>query len=487
MVERIKVPSRRVRFKKINACGLTHFRNINIIVHMPQVRENKMGTMSVPLLIVNISLPMMISMMIQALYNIVDSALVGRINENALTALSLAFPLQNLMIAFGVGTAVGVNALLSTKLGQKKAEDVNKAAMNGLFLAFCNYIFFLLLSFFILRPYFVSSAKGVAQIVSYGEDYMHIVMKASFGLFGVVMLDRLLQATGRTLFTMISQISGALCNVVLDFCLIFGLGPFPKLGVAGAAIATVIGQCLSMVLSLVFNLAFNHDIQFKFRNFKPDFATIRQIYLVAIPTILFNGATSITTYLLQLILGIFSTTAIAVYGVYFKLNSFVFMPVFGLNSGLVPIIAYNYGACKKKRIFKSVHTGLLFALTIMGFGLLLFELIPGPLLRLFSATDEMLKIGIPAIRIIAPSFIGAAISITLSSVFQAFSSAVYSMIVAFMRQLVILLPVAYLLSLTGNIRNVWFSFPIAEVVSVTFSLLFYMRLRKNKIMPIQEV
>ncbi len=468
--------------------NLTHFKNINIIVSMPQrIEENKMGTMKVPMLIINISLPMMISMFIQALYNIVDSALVGRINENALTALSLAFPLQNLMIAFGVGTAVGVNALLSTRLGQKKMEDVSKAAMNGLFLALCNYLFFLGLSFFLLKPYFLSAAKGVEQIVSYGEEYMQIVMRASFGMFGVIMLDRLLQATGRTLFTMISQISGALCNIVLDLCLIFGLGPFPKMGVAGAALATVIGQCLSMLLSLLFNLLFNKEVQFNFRAFRPEFATIKQIYFVALPTILLNGTTSITTYLIDLILGMFSTTAIAVYGVYFKLNSFLFMPIFGLNSGLVPIIAYNYGACKKKRIFKAIHTGLLFAMLIMVLGALLFELIPASLLRLFAATDEMLKIGVPAIRLIAPSFIGAAIAITLSSVFQAFSCAFYSMIVAFMRQLVVLLPVAYLMALSGNIRNVWFSFPIAEVVSVAVSIFFYTRLKKNKIMPMQEV
>ncbi|MBR3549326.1 MAG: MATE family efflux transporter [Treponema sp.] len=453
---------------------------------MPQLRENKMGTMSVPRLIVNMSFPMMISMFIQSLYNIVDSALVGRINENALTALSLAFPLQNLMVAFGIGTAVGVNALLSTRLGQKKMEDVNRAAMNGIFLALCTYLFILLLSFFILHPYFVFSAKGVAQIVSYGEEYASIVMRASFGMFGVMMLDRLLQATGRTIFTMISQISGAFCNIILDCCLIFGLGPFPKLGVAGAAIATVIGQCLSMVLSLVFNLAFNREIKFEFRKFRPHLATIRQVYLVALPTILLNGATSLTTYLLNLILGMFSTTAIAVYGVYFKLNSFLFMPIFGLNSGLVPIIAYNYGACKKKRILSTMRTGLLFALSIMGFGVILFELIPGRLLMLFSATNEMLKIGVPAIRIIAPSFIGAAVAITLSSAFQAFRSAIYSMIVAFMRQLVVLLPVAYFLALTGNIRNVWFAFPIAEVVSVAVSIFFYMRLKKNRLMPMQE-
>jgi len=256
--------------------------------------------------------------------------------------------------------------------------------------------------------------------------------------------------------------------------------------VAGAAIATVIGQCLSMVISLVFNLAFNHEVQFKFKGFRPDFATIKQIYLVALPTILLNGATSITTYLIDLILGMFSTTAIAVYGVYFKLNSFLFMPIFGLNSGLVPILAYNYGAGKKSRIYKTIGTGLLFALSIMCFGMILFELIPGPLLKLFSATDEMLKIGIPAIRLIAPSFLGAAVAITLTSVFQAFSSAIYSMIVAFMRQLVILLPVAYFMALTGNIRNVWFSFPIAEVVSVAASVFFYMRLNRKKIMQMPE-
>lgn len=444
--------------------------------------ENKMGVMPVPRLIINVSLPMVFSMLVQALYNIVDSVFVAQISENALAAVSLAFPVQNLMISFGVGTAVGLNALLSTRLGQKRQEDVNKAAMNGLFLAGCNYVLFFVLGIFLLRPYLQTQVRD-AEIIKHGMDYLNIVVLASFGIFSVVTLDRILQSTGLTFYTMISQISGALTNIIFDPILIFGLGPFPRMEMAGAALATVLGQFVSAGISLYFNLTKNKEVQFKFRGFRPDLKIIKQIYKVGVPAICMNAIGSVTIYFINLILGTFSTTAIAVYGVYFKLQSFLFMPIFGLNNGIVSIMAYNYGAQKKKRILQTIRTGLAFGLCIMILGTIVFETIPDKLLMLFAASENMLEIGVPALRIIASSFIGASIAITFGSTFQAFSQATYSLVVSFMRQVVVLIPAAYLLSLTGNLRNVWFSFPIAEVMSVTISVFFLMRIIKKKIRP----
>lgn len=450
-----------------------------------EMQENKMGVMPVPRLILNMSLPMMFSMFIQALYNIVDSVFVARINENALTAVSLAFPVQNLMISVGVGTAVGVNALLSMKLGQKNQEDVNKSAVNGLFLAVCSFAAFFVLGIFLLHPYLESQTDNAA-IVEYGMQYLNVCVLGSFGMFCSIMLDRLLQATGRTMYTMYSQTAGAVTNIIFDPLLIFGIGPFPELGMTGAAVATIIGQFLSMGLSLGFNLNINKEVQIKFRGFRPDKRIIAQIYKVGVPSIILSSITSVTTYFMNLILGKFSSTAIAVYGIYFKLNSFIFMPVFGLNNGIVPIIAYNYGAGNKKRLKKAVKYGMLFAVIIMVIGTALFEIFPNQFLKLFQASQEMLAIGVPAMRIIASSFAGAAVAISLSSVFQAFSSAVYSMIVSVARQILVLLPSAYLLSLTGNINNVWFCFPIAEVVSVGLSCLFLVKIYNKKIKPIPE-
>ena len=439
-----------------------------------------MGTMSISKLIVNISLPMVFSMLVQALYNVVDSIFVARIDEAALTAVSLAFPIQNLMIAFAVGTAVGANALLATRLGQKNRAEVNKAAMNGLFLAFCTFITFFVLGLFVLHPYMATQTKDTA-IIKYGMEYLNIVVLGSFALFEVVMLDRILQGTGRTVYTMISQICGALTNIILDPLLIFGIAFFPRMGMVGAALATVIGQVVSMFVSLYFNLAKNPDVSLSLKGFKPELHIIKQIYSVGVPTILLNAISSITTYLMDLILGTFSMTVIAVYGAYFKLNSFIFLPLFGLNNGLVPIIAYNYGAEKPERIKKAISLGLIYSCSIMALGTLLFELIPGPLLSLFNASEEMLEVGIPALRIIAPSFMGAAGVITLSSVFQAFGTAHYSMIASFMRQLVVLLPVAYAMSKTGNLFNVWLAFPIAEIASLTAALLFMHKLKRTKL------
>ena len=445
--------------------------------------ENKMGSMPVMKLIINMSLPMMFSMFIMALYNIVDSIFVAKINEDALTAVSLAFPIQNLMISFAVGTGVGVNALLSKRLGQQNQTDVNKTAMNAIFLALCNYILFFIAGLILIRPYLAS--QGVSSnIIAYGEDYLTIVLFMSFALFFGITFDRLLQSTGRTLYTMYSQLSGAIFNVVFDPLLIFGIGPFPKMGIRGAAWATVLGQILGLGVSVFCNLKKNREIQFQLKNILPDRRIIAKIYKVGIPSILLSSITSVTTYFLNIILSAFSSTAIAVYGVYFKLNSFVFMPVFGLNNGIVPIIAYNYGARNRKRIVATIKNAILLATVIMLFGAVIFELFPAQLLGLFDASPAMLAIGVPAIRIIACSFLGAAMGITLSSVFQAFGSAVYSMIATFVRQIVALLPAAYLLSLSGDINMIWWSYLIAEVVSIATCIFFMHRIYKRKIQPL---
>ena len=445
--------------------------------------ENKMGTMPVVRLILNMSLPMIFSMLIQALYNIVDSIFVAQIGEDALTAVSLAFPVQNLMISFAVGTSVGVNAMLSMKLGQRDQESVDKFAMNGVFLSFCTYAIFFVLGLTCVMPYLQSQTSSFS-IVEYGREYLCIVTTLGFGVFAGTMFDRLLQSTGRTFLAMISQIVGAVINIIFDPLLIFGIGIFPKMGIRGAALATVLGQIVGMFVSFILNIRCNKDIHSKVKNLIPRLKIVCDIYKIGIPSILLSSITSVITYFVNIILGRFSTTAIAVYGVYFKLNSFIFMPVFGLNNGIVPIIAYNYGAQHHKRITNTIRAALLMAFSIMLLGAAIFELFPDRLFRLFNASDEMVELGCNCLRRIAPSFLGAAIAITLSSVFQAFGSAVYSMIVSFARQLVVFLPAAYLLSLTGDVNNVWWCFIIAEFMSVGMSLFFMRRIYVKKIMPI---
>ena len=448
--------------------------------------ENKMGTMPVVKLIFNMSLPIMFGMLIMALYNIVDSIFVGKIGEEALTAVSLAFPIQNLMLSFGVGTSVGVNALLSMRLGQKKQDDVNKVAMNGIFLAIVTWIVFVIVGALFTSVYLHSQTEN-EMIIQYAEDYLSVILVIGFGYFLGCMSDRLLQATGRTFLSMISQICGAVFNIVFDPLLIFGIGPFPELGIKGAALATVFGQIFAIFVSLGLNIKKNHDIQFKLKNIVPNRRIVAQIYKIAVPSILMTSIISVVTYFLNIILSNTPNggdTAIAVYGVYFKLNSFIFMPVFGLNSGIIPIIAYNYGAQHHRRITNTIRCALVIALCIMSFGVVLFEVTPGKLFDMFSASDEMRRMGIVALRHIAPSFIGAALAITMGSVFQAFGCALYSMFVSFARQLVVFLPAAYLLSLSGNVDNVWWCFVIAEFMSVGMSLFFMRRVYTKKIKPI---
>lgn len=443
-------------------------------------RENKMGTMPVNKLILTISVPMMISMLVQALYNIVDSIFVAQISENALTAVSLIFPIQSLMIAFGAGLGVGFSSLLSRSLGEKIQDRVNKAAMNGIFLEVVSGIIFLLIGLF-LPAAFMKSQTSDAEIVHYGIQYMTVICSCSIFLFMQMTMERLLQSTGKTIYTMITQSLGAIINLVMDPILIFGLLGFPKMGVTGAAVATIFGQTVAALLALYFNKRKNLEIQLYLKGFRPEWDIIKRIFAVGIPTLLMQAIGSAMVYGMNKILLSFTSTASAVFGVYFKLQSFIFMPIFGLNNGLVPIIAYNYGAGKRKRMEKTFRLGLTYAIIILGIGLILFESFPGIFLSMFKASDYMRKIGIPALRIIALSFPFAAVSIICSSMFQALGNGLYSMIVSFMRQLVVLLPAAYLLSLTGVLQSVWWSFNIAEVASVCTSIFLFLRIRKKVI------
>lgn len=427
--------------------------------------ENKMGVLPVGKLLIEISLPIMISMLVQALYNIVDSIFVAKLSTEALTAVSLAFPIQNLMISAGVGTGVGINALLSMRLGQKNEKGVTGSALNGIFLIILTSIFFMILGFTIPRGYLTTQTDDL-QIIELGTEYLQICMILCVGLFGGITFERLLQATGRTIYSMISQITGAVTNIILDPILIFGLAGFPAMGIKGAAWATVIGQILGSIISIILNLKLNKEIKFTLRGFKPDKKIIFDIYKVGLPSVLLGSIGSVLTYFINLILGSFSTVAIAVYGVYFKLQSFVFMPVFGLNNGIVPIVAYNYGAKNKSRITKSIKLCAFVAFIIMSFGTFIFECFPSFLLNMFSPNEQMLEIGIPALRIIAIHFPIAAIGITFTSVFQAFGRGLLSMSVSFIRQIFALLPSFWLLSLSGNVNNVWWAFVFAELCSL---------------------
>lgn len=442
--------------------------------------ENKMGVMPVGKLLIQMALPMMISMLVQALYNIVDSIFVGYISENALTAVSLAFPIQNLMIAVATGTGVGINALLSMRLGQKNQNAVNDTAMNGLFLSLCSTLIFIVLGFTIPEVYFKSQTTDL-EIIDYGVKYLRVCLIGSFGLFSGITFERLLQATGQTVNSMIAQLAGAITNIALDPIMIFGLLGCPALGITGAALATVVGQFVTFFVSAYLNFKKNKEIVFNFKTFKPSKSVIAEIYRVGIPSILLASIGSVMTYLMNLILGAFTMTAVAVFGVYFKLNSFIFMPVFGMNNALVPIIAYNYGARNRKRITGTLKRGVIIILCIMTFGTVLFELFPEFLLGLFNASPEMLEIGIPALRIIAIHFPVAAICIIFMSCFQALGMGITSMIVSFVRQLVVLLPVAYLLSLTGVLSSVWWCFPIAELSALILSSFFMINVFKVKL------
>lgn len=448
------------------------------------VSENKMGVMPINKLLISMSLPMMISMLVQALYNIVDSIFVSQINEYALRAVSLAFPVQSLMIAVAVGTAVGINAFLSKTLGERNFEKANVIAMNGIFLAAVSFVVFAFVGIFVSGPFFASQTE-IAQVREYGVTYLTICCTVSIGVFMQTTFERLLQATGKTVYTMITQGTGAVINLIMDPVLIFGMFGLPKMGVAGAALATVLGQMVAAVLAIIFNLKFNREIKFSIRGFRPNVSLIGQIYKVGAPSIVVQSVASVMTYGMNLILEAFGA-AQTVFGIYFKLQSFVFMPVFGLNNGMVPIIAYNYGAGRKERVINTIRSSVKFGVGIMLAGLAVMELFPAQLIGLFNATDELLSIGVPALRIICLSFVFAGYCIVAGSVFQALGNGVYSMIVSITRQLFVLLPVAKLFSLSGNVNMIWWAFPIAEFISVGLSIFFLIRIHKKIIAHIGE-
>ena len=397
-------------------------------------RENKMGTMPVNKLLINMSLPMMISMLVQALYNIVDSIFVSRIDENALTAVSMAFPIQSLMIAIGVGTGVGVNALLSRSLGEKDFEKADKTAVNGIFLSAVSYLVFLIVGIFVTTPFYLSQTNDT-QIIDYGKQYLTIICCASFGMYTQFIFERLLQSTGRTFHTMITQGTGAVINIILDPIFIFGYFGIPRMGVAGAAVATVMGQIIAGTLAIIINVKKNTDINLNLKRFVPDIKIIGQIYQVGIPSIIMQAIGSVMTYGMNKILISFSSTAVAVFGVYFKLQSFVFMPVFGLNNGMVPIIAFNFGAGKRGRMVQTLKFSIFYAVGLMAAGVLIFQIFPAKLFALFDASQSMLAIGVPALRIISISFLFAGFGIVCGSLFQALGNGVYSMIVSIARQI----------------------------------------------------
>lgn len=452
---------------------------------MEQTKENKMGTMPVNKLLITMSLPMMVSMLVQALYNVVDSIFVSRINENALTAVSLAFPVQTLMIAVAGGTCVGINAVLSKALGEKEQERADHTAVSGIILMAVSYLLFLAVGLFATRPFYLTQTND-AQIVEFGVQYLSIVCSCSFGLFAQFVFERLLQSTGRTFYIMITQGTGAVINIILDPIFIFGLLGMPKMGVAGAAVATVTGQTIAGVIAMLMNFKKNEDITIRFRGFRMEREIVGQIYKIGVPSMIMQAIGSVMTYGMNLILISFTPTATAVFGVYFKLQSFIFMPVFGLNNGLVPILAYNYGAGRRDRFIQALKCGILYAVSIMAVGVVIFQTIPEVLLGFFEASDEMLRIGVPALRIICISFLPAGFGIVCGTAFQALGNAVYSMFVSIARQLVVLLPAAYLLALTGEVTNVWWAFPIAEVMSLAMTAIFLIRINSRVIRHIGE-
>lgn len=447
------------------------------------LQENKMGVMPVGKLVVNMALPMIISMLVQALYNVVDSIYVAQISESAVTALSLAFPVQNMQIGFGVGISVGVNALLSQSLGRKDQEGANRAAGNGVTLMVIVTAAFMLFGIFGVRPYY-EMQSNVAETVEGGIAYTRICCVMTAGVFFQLLTERLLQSTGRTVYTMISQSAGAITNIILDPILIHGWLGLPKMGIAGAAVATVIGQFVGMFLGVYFNLKKNPEVQLGVQYLKLEGKTVGSILQVGIPSIIMNGIGSVMNFGMNQILQGFTETATSVFGVYFKLQSFFFMPLFGINNAAISIIAFNYGAGKPQRIIKTLKITCGAALTLMTAGLLAFQLFPGMLLGMFKPGPMFLEIGTAALRTISWSFPIAAVCIALGASFQALGNGMYSTIISLCRQMMVLLPVAYMLSLSGNVKLVWLAFPIAEVVSGSLTTWFFVRIYRKKIKPL---
>ena len=459
---------------------------------MEEIKENKMGTMPTNKLLITMSLPMIISMLVQALYNIVDSIFVARVDEeqHALAAVSLAFPVQTFMIAIAAGTGVGINAYLSKNLGMKKFSEANKTATNALFLTVLSWVLALLFGLFAVKMFY-SFQTPTKTIQYYGTDYLSVVTIFSFGLFFQITFERLLQSTGKTIYSMIMQGTGAIINLILDPILIFGYFGFPKLDAMGAAIATVIGQIAAAFMGLVFNLKFNKEINISLKGFRPSGRIIKKIYSVGVPAIIMQSITSVMTLTLNKICYMFpenvAKNGVNVLGVYFKVQSFIFMPIFGMNNGMVPIIAYNYGANHKKRIMSTMKLGMIIAVSVMVVGFSLFEIVPSLFLKMFTDDPEMIKMGSIAFREIAPSFLFAGFCIIIISTIQALGHGIYSMIISICRQLLILIPAAYILaSVFGSINVIWLSFPIAEVMSLILCVIFFSRIYKNVIKPLAD-
>ena len=450
------------------------------------LQENKMGTMPVGKLLFNMALPMILSMVVQALYNVVDSIYISQISESAVTALSLAFPVQNMQIGFAVGIGVGVNSLLSKSLGEQNQEAANRAAGNGMFLMFVAVVIFVLFGIFGARPFF-EMQSDVTETVESGITYSSICCIFSLGIFMEILGERLLQSTGRTIHSMITQSTGAIINIILDPILIHGWFGLPAMGVAGAAVATVTGQWVAAFLALYFNEKHNPEVQFGRRYFIPHGKTIRSILTVGIPSIVMNGIGSVMNFSMNQILQGFAETATSVFGIYFKLQSFFFMPLFGINNATISIIAFNYGARKPERITKTLKLACGAALILMTTGLLIFQIFPDLLLGMFNPSEEFMIIGRSALRTISLSFPMAAVCIALGASFQALGDGIYSTITSLCRQMFVLLPVAYLLSLTGEVNNVWYAYPVAEIVSGAVTAFFFLRIYRQKIKPLHDM
>ena len=448
------------------------------------MKENKMGTMEVRRLILTMSLPIMISMLVQALYNIVDSMFVARVSEAALAAVSLCYPIQMIMVAVACGTGVGINALLSRYLGEKKREKASQVAMHGLFCAICNWLVFAVIGLFFSEAFLRLFSDDV-QIIMMGISYMQICTICSFGVFVQITYERIMQSTGNTIYNMVIQGVGALINIILDPIFIFGLGPVPALGTAGAAIATVIGQIVAMFLGIIITQKKVREVQLSVRGFHLDGMIMKAMYRIAIPAILMQSIMSFMTVMMNMILAPFSEMAVSVFSIYYKLQQFVFMAVLGMNNALIPILSYNYGANQMERIRESIRFALWMSCVIMAIGTVVFQLFPTQLLYLFDAKEAMLSIGIPALRTISVSFVFAGISMVLCSVFQALGSPSHSLLVTLLRQMVILLPLAYGFSSAFGLDMCWWSFPITEVLCALLSLYLLRSVQKRVFLQLQ--
>ena len=452
--------------------------------------ENKMGVMPVNKLLLSMAVPMMISMLVQALYNVVDSVFVSRISENALTAVSLAFPMQNLLISFAVGFGVGINALMSRALGEKDPAHASRIAVSGMVLEAASYVVFLILGLFFTEVFMraqISSevpAEDAEEIIRYGVDYLRVVLILSLGVFAEITFERILQSTGRTTLSMLTQLIGAVLNIIFDPILIFGLLGFPALGIAGAAWATVGGQIIAAIVAFFINK--HKNVEINLAGARPSWVSIAAISRISIPSIVMSSISSAMTFFMNRILTTFVSTAATVFGAYFKLQSFVFMPVFGLNNGMVPIIGYNYGARKPERIHKTIKLSMVYATGIMAVGFAIFQLVPDKLLLFFDASENMLNIGVPALRIVSTCFLLAGVNVICSSACQAFGFGMYSLYISAARQLVVLVPVAYLMSLTGELGNVWLSFPIAELIAIAICVPMLLHVLKKTGMTVKK-